>query len=80
MKVTVHEPPDRAQVSGEGRRAPSLLMVTEPVGTMGVPTSVSVTLTKHVADWPTLSGNVQPIRVIVERLLTVMLVEPELLL
>jgi len=80
VKVTVHEPPDRAQLSDDDRRAASLLTVTVPVGTMGVPTSVSVTLTKHVADWPTLSGNVQPIRVIVERLLTVMLVEPELLL
>jgi len=70
--VTEQEPADRVHVIGDGSSAASLVKVTVPVGTMAVPTSVSVTVAIQVEACPTVTGLVQLTVVIVERLLTVM--------
>jgi len=57
--------------------APLLLKLTVPVGVLGVP--VSVTVAVQVVGWPTTTdAGVQPTLVLVERLLTVTVVVPEL--
>ena len=59
--------------------APLLLKLTVPVGVLGVPVSVSVTVAVQVVGWPTTTdAGVQPTLVLVERLLTVTVVVPEL--
>ena len=58
--------------------APLLLKLTVPVGVLGVPLSVSVTVAVQVVGWPTTDAGVQPTLVLVERLLTVTVVVPEL--
>ncbi len=72
VMVTEQEPADRVHVIGDGSSAASLVKVTVPVGTMAVPTSVSVTVAIQVEACPTVTGLVQLTVVIVERLLTVM--------
>ena len=48
-------------------------------GVLGVPVSVSVTVAVQVVGWPTTTdAGVQPTLVLVERLLTVTVVVPEL--
>src|SRR2546428_6604888 len=59
--------------------APLLLKLTVPVGVLLVPASVSLTVAVQVVGWPTTTdAGVQPTLVLVERLLTVTVVEPEL--
>jgi hypothetical protein len=75
--VTKHAPVEFSmQLSGEGRSAGSLVKLTVPEGTMEVPTSVSRTMAVQVEDCPTVTGPVQFTDVLVERLLTVMLTAP----
>ena len=47
-----------------------------PVGVIGVPGEVSVTVTVHVEGWLIATGDVQLIVVVVARLLTTMLAVP----
>ena len=59
--------------------APLLLKLTVPVGVLLVPTSVSLTVAVQVVGWPTTTdAGLQPTLVLVERLLTVTVVVPEL--
>src|SRR3989442_6680710 len=59
--------------------APLLLKLTVPVGVLGVPVSVSLTVAVQVVDCPTTTdAGLQLTLVPVERLLTVTVVVPEL--
>jgi hypothetical protein len=85
VAVTVWVPPDpagvvmgmeqvpavRVQLIDEGSRDASLVKVTVPVGTIAVPTSMSVTVAMHMEVWPTVTGLVQVTVVLVARALTV---------
>src|SRR2546425_1075271 len=59
--------------------APLLLKLTVPVGVLGVPVSVSLTVAVQVVDCPTTTdAGLQLTLVLVERLLTVTMLVPEL--
>jgi hypothetical protein len=59
--------------------APLLLKLTVPVGVLGVPVSVSLTVAVQVVDCPmTTDAGLQLTLVLVERLLTVTRLVPEL--
>lgn len=80
MYVTeqVADVPVPLRVHGEPVKVPVLLVakLTVPDGVLAVPTSVSVTVTPHVAATPTLPVAGQLTTVLVARRLTVTLVEP----
>ena len=68
-------PAVRVQLIDEGSRAASLVKVTIPVGTIAVPTSMSVTVAMHIEVWPTVTELVQVTVVLVARALTVIVFE-----
>ena len=79
MKVTVQlaEAPVPTNVQVENTPiTPDCDRVTVPVGVIGVPGEMSVTVTVQVDAWLTTTVPVQPIEVDVARLLTTMLVAP----
>ena len=79
MKVEVHVAdavvPARVQVVNVPV-TPVSDRATVPVGVIGVPAEVSVTVTVHVDPWLIATGEVQLTVVVVARLLTTMLVVP----
>ncbi len=76
VNVTKHPPVEFSmQLSGEDSSTASLVKLTDPEGTMRVATSVSTTKAVQVEAWPTVTGVLQTTVVLVERLLTVIVLD-----